>query len=644
MPRSIIDVDINDSKFKEFQRLFNQYQQQLGKQPEAWNKVNKEIDGSKKSYDEIVASLTSANALSKLRAKIEEQVEKSTRTQAEKWKDMVKSTKDFAGNIKSATEQLLKWTSLTGVVAGLIGGGGLFGIDRLALAAGGQRQLAAGAGTSVGASQAFRINYARGLSDPNGFVNRVANAQSDVTQSRPFAALGISNYQNMDPTQLAALVFERSRSMYKHYGNKMGNLYQGAGITDLMSMEDLRRAGNQTDTEVAQSRAGFTSDTASLGRSNDVDAKYQTLTQALDRAENSIENTLIIGLAPLADSLPKLSAAVADLINKLLSNKDLGDFIASLSSGIEDLATYLTSDGFKTDFKSFTDGMHEAAGQFKELVDDMGGFINILKGLKSGASNAATAYKWGGGIPGAAVAWGWGIGSALFGSSSANAATLPPGVAGASSSSAASAALPSSGRNSTATGTVAMVADAVRRAGGNNQAAAALLANFSGESGLDSSKIRQGGTDTGLAQWVGPRRDALYSFARKNGLNPLSDEAQTGYLFQELTTNPTYRGMIQRLNAAPDVVSAAKISGFDFEQGRASADHFGGGGVSQQWLDNLHSRDANKYLAELGGGGGGSSSKGLMNALHALKSSVVVHLNNQTGSSPVITTSSTSVQ
>lgn len=143
-----------------------------------------------------------------------------------------------------------------------------------------------------------------------------------------------------------------------------------------------------------------------------------------------------------------------------------------------------------------------------------------------------------------------------------------------------------------------MARAAIAAAGGNAKAQAGLLANMYAESGLRRDRPGPGG-DFGWAQWVGSRKTALFAMAKANNLDPYSAQAQAMYLQHELTTNPQYAAMIRRMNNAPDATTAAKISGFTFEQGGGAAGLFGGGNFSQAGLDAFHSKGAESIYRRL---------------------------------------------
>src|ERR1035437_1817539 len=186
--RAIIDIELNDAAFQKYHEQFNVYTEALTKSGGTWDEVSKKIDGSRKSFDDLVGAAKVRLSHSRLTADAEkiaaDQLKRQsgeTGRQSRFWRDMAKDTKSFAGNIAGATTSLLRWASITGVVSGLLGAGGLFGIERLATSAGNQRRSALGLGVTPGQQQAFDLNYGR-VVNPDQFLGGVNEALHDVTK------------------------------------------------------------------------------------------------------------------------------------------------------------------------------------------------------------------------------------------------------------------------------------------------------------------------------------------------------------------------------------------------------------------------------------------------------------------------------
>jgi hypothetical protein len=115
------------------------------------------------------------------------------------------------------------------------------------------------------------------------------------------------------------------------------------------------------------------------------------------------------------------------------------------------------------------------------------------------------------------------------------------------------------------TGTGAMLAKALQKDFGLTPGAAAGFAgNLAHESGNFKTlqeinptvKGSRGGF--GWAQWTGPRRRAFEAYAKTNGLDPSSPEANYGFLKHELTSTPE-SAVLSKLQGVDDPARAAQI-------------------------------------------------------------------------------------
>ena len=167
---SIVDIQLNDARFNNYQKLFADYEKRLAGHPKIWAQINSQIRGGVTGFNELVALETAAIGKQKLIAEAHAKAIRLTKTEAEYWRDMAHSTQTVASNIASATTSLLKWGTLTSVFTDLLGAGGLFGIERLGQAAAGGRQRGLATNTTFGEQRAFSTNFGR-LVDPGMLAN-----------------------------------------------------------------------------------------------------------------------------------------------------------------------------------------------------------------------------------------------------------------------------------------------------------------------------------------------------------------------------------------------------------------------------------------------------------------------------------------
>lgn len=366
--KSIIDIDLRgDEKFKGFARLYQQYEKSLKRMPEAWRLVNQKIDGSRSSFDKLVASMAAATVQDRLRAKAQERADQMTRTTADRWRDISRHTRSAAGNIKDATIQLLKWGSITSVVSGLLGAGGIWGIDRLALSAASQRRSSFGLGTSIGGQNAFG-NFSR-LVDPDSFLGNVAGAKGDITRRVGLISAGLSPGEiNGDTSQTAVALLRRLKTLSD---NTDPGLYaqalQARRLDQFAGPEDLRRLHATSPQEFSQLISQFNERQKSLDLPADVAKKWQDFTTQMNNAGTAIENTFVRALVPLEPGLQRLSVAFEKTVSNLVSHPALKEWLDKVDTGLEKFAGYIGTPEFQKNVEDFVSGLSRlgsAVGNF----------------------------------------------------------------------------------------------------------------------------------------------------------------------------------------------------------------------------------------------------------------------------------------
>ncbi|EOI6867894.1 hypothetical protein ACMVR0_004013 [Yersinia enterocolitica] len=410
--KSIIDIDVNDDKFQSFMEKFNEYQAALGDLPEAWRgvahgigdteketaKARSELEGVAKSFSDGAAAILSINSgLDRLN----DSLDKANKNQsgfnknasaAKKFlSGATKDAKSLAGHIKDATTSLISWTSILGLFSGLIGAGGLFGINRVASGAASQRFTALGLGTTSGGLDSSAINYQRALSNPTGTLGAIRDSQLDLSKRWRFQAMGINN-PDQDPAKLLPQMIRNARDIFVKNGSNL----QGAeahGLTNFFTLDDLNRFKNMSDAEIDSMEKRAAQDSKQLQLSDQIQKQWTDFNVQLQRSGYSIENSFIRGLAPLAPQLTRLSDSVSGMIDSFLKSPELGKWIDGLSQGIQKFGEYLASPSFRTDIDSFMKSIRDMG----LTVDNVIRFLNgtTLNGWNdSVADSANSSAKW----------------------------------------------------------------------------------------------------------------------------------------------------------------------------------------------------------------------------------------------------------
>lgn len=365
--KSILDVEVRG--FDKFAAQYAKYEKALKSQPAAWKLVNEKIDGSVASFDKLVSKMAAANVQDKLRAKAQETADKLTRTSAERWSAMARSSREFASNIKGATVDLLRWGAITGVISGILGAGGLFGIDRLALGVAGTRRSSFGLGTGYGNQRAFGTNFGR-LVDPDSFLSNVSDAKTDVTKRVGLIGAGLSDKEIAGDTSTVAVALLRNLKKIADTTNPalFGQIIQARRLDQFVGPQDLQRLRATSPEEFNQLTAGFGRDKGKFDLPADIAKRWQDFTTQLGRAGQGIENVFVRGLAPLVPGLTKLSESVQRAIETLLSSDKLRGWIEKFGEGLETFAKYVGTDEFQENVKSFVSGVGKVAGAISWLV------------------------------------------------------------------------------------------------------------------------------------------------------------------------------------------------------------------------------------------------------------------------------------
>ncbi|HGY5829552.1 TPA: lytic transglycosylase domain-containing protein [Klebsiella michiganensis] len=394
--KSIVDIDVNDDKFVAFMERFREYQSALEDLPEAWRVAavgigegSKETEKAKGEVKELGAEfnavaeaiLTINSGLDRLNnnlddsKKKQDEFNKSARSGKGFISDATKDAKSLAAHIKDATVSLLSWGSIVGVFSGVLGVGGLFGLNRLAATTGAQRFTSLGLGTSIGALDSTAINYQKALGNPTGTLGAIRDSQMDLSKRWTFQAMGINN-PDQDPAKLLPQMIRNARDIFV----KNGSTLQGAnayGLTNFFTLDDLNRFKNMSDEEITAMEKRAQQDSRMLQITDQQARQWQDFNVQLDYSSQSIRNTFVRGLGPLTPQLSKLSDALSGAIDTLLKSPELGKWIDALAVGIKKFGDYLASPDFTSDVNDFMSGVKKMALAVMDVIRVFTGEISV---------------------------------------------------------------------------------------------------------------------------------------------------------------------------------------------------------------------------------------------------------------------------
>ncbi|PTA90930.1 hypothetical protein C9415_21410 [Kluyvera sp. Nf5] len=399
--KTIVEIDVNDEKFQSFIEKFNEYQAALKGLPEEWRgiaqgiadtgketaKARTETEALTKAFNDGAAAILSINSgIDRLNTNLE----RAGKHQGDFSRNAgnakgflnaaTKDAKSLAGHIKDATTSLLTWSGIVGVFTGVLGAGGLFGINRLASVASAQRFTSLGLGTSIGALDSTAINYQRALSNPTGTLGAIRDAQMDLSKRWQFSAMGINN-PDRSPDQLLPQMIRNARDIFVQNGSTLQGA-QAHGLTNFFTLDDLNRFKNMSEAELDAMDKRAQRDARLLQITDQQAKQWQDFNVQLDFSSQSIRNTFIRGLAPLTPALTKLSDSLSVAIDTVLKSPELGKWIDNLSGGIQRFGNYLASPEFSKDVDSFMDAIKRMAHTIGRLVDLATGKISAVEFFK----------------------------------------------------------------------------------------------------------------------------------------------------------------------------------------------------------------------------------------------------------------------
>jgi hypothetical protein len=354
--RSIIDVQVNSGQFQQFVQLYQRYQQTLPATVQAWQQVNTRVS----AVTSVVKSLQSASA-----------------TVASSWRNLATHTANVASNLKSATESLLRWTSITSVVSSLVGIGSLFGLEHLARGVGTGRREAEGVGTTYGQQRAFELTYGRFVD--SDILGRVSHAYSDPAQGRIFQGVSPGAMRRGDSVEIARELLPIITNFAKNTDEHQLKTLAGArGYLEIVSLETLKRLRREGG-DLAGLDAGFPGLAKSLSRTQDQERAFQNFDKALNVAESNITNAFVTGLAPAIPQLTKLSETVSGLLVALLKDAITPERVTAWGDSISQFTKEIGAPEFQAKMHEFVKGVGDMADALASFLSGGG---KVMKGLK----------------------------------------------------------------------------------------------------------------------------------------------------------------------------------------------------------------------------------------------------------------------
>lgn len=346
--KSVIQIDVLDESFKKFQQAFDKYQAALKKMPGDWQKVNQTSAGGAQTLNKHLEK-----SLKNL-----QEFDKKVKDANKDLKETEKSTSNIAQNLANSVVSLARWVTL-----GSIGGG--FGLGALGASASDYRRQAQGLGISTGGLRAANVNLGRYI-NPGQVLGNIADIQNDLSRRPILNRLGLGAGQNAE--QALPTIITNAIKLFNQ-GGKTSQYAQAMGLTQVFSLEELRRLSSLSQKELQETFKKLKQDRDTLSVDDETSRKWQNFWVQLKRSGNDLETKLIDKLVALAPAFEKLSEGITKFITSLLDSPKLKVWIENLGSKIEDFGKYLTSPEFQQDIEDFYENVKNFGLALKSVTD-----------------------------------------------------------------------------------------------------------------------------------------------------------------------------------------------------------------------------------------------------------------------------------
>ncbi|HET8687476.1 MAG TPA: hypothetical protein VFM18_12550, partial [Methanosarcina sp.] len=191
--KSIIDIELNDSAWKSFQAQVKAHQEVLKKMPAQWGAVGQSVQKATGAAAKLVATMKDNAKQWKDADTFSKKLVLSLKSADRLATSLAKSTQTMARNLKDATKSLLSWGTVMGLISGVLGAGGLFGIARMASSASAGTATALQTGSTFGGAKAAEIAYGQLLGGAGGVESILARmAKEKESGGLMFRRLGMT--------------------------------------------------------------------------------------------------------------------------------------------------------------------------------------------------------------------------------------------------------------------------------------------------------------------------------------------------------------------------------------------------------------------------------------------------------------------
>ena len=385
--KSVLDIDIEDAKFKRFAELFSKYNEALAKQPGMWSKVGKAQGEAAKTASMMTAAMMAQADHMKEIAHAEREQQRHLTMASRLWTGIAGSAKSVAGSMLHATGTLLKWGGALLGIGGALATGTLFGLDRMAGSVANQRRSSMGLGMSIGSMKAFGTDFGR-VVDPGSFLSGIMQMRTNPAMSGALWALGVNPGGSERHVAIEALNALRARAKATP-DSQLGLILQELPGMQGISVEDLQRMKSMRSSEWNALMGHYARDSRSMNIGSSTALAWQNFSTQLERAGQQIFKTFVVGLGPLAKPLENLSKGFVHVIGVLMKKNGL------VEEGINTFAKWIDGFNGKISTPKFLQSLEQFTSSIGELAKFLHNFAqHPFHVMRQAASRKAEDFFW----------------------------------------------------------------------------------------------------------------------------------------------------------------------------------------------------------------------------------------------------------
>jgi hypothetical protein len=315
-----LTINVDDDQFKQFVDDFNKIADMMKKMSDQWKKISASIDQTQSGGQGLLGRMGGMLQVS----------------------NKIHST---VGNI---TKHIFKWGALISGIGSLLGGGGLFGLNRMSESIIARQRFMQGiGGSNYAASLAAATITKSVLNDPASALSGIAIGQyamgSPQWKALNLSGIGLTKEElGKTPEQMLPDILDKLPDyLQKNVKSKeqLELFAKPRGLTSIFGMEDLIRMREHP--EEFHKKAKELREQAGLKPGAKELAIWEQFWTSVRTWHNTIDKEFIEKLAPLAGAMTHLTEAFTKLSVAIMQSSFLEGAIDKLAKNFEILADVL---------------------------------------------------------------------------------------------------------------------------------------------------------------------------------------------------------------------------------------------------------------------------------------------------------------